>query len=443
MADKRGLLTIGIPYRETGNNGWERLCAEITINTSQSAGKESENEITTTHQTLYFEVESKWSKYFVTEISDPFVLAVIERAMKNSWDIECATPMSEDLYYSLSTYAIPVLARNLDILHEIEIRCDKIVDKIPSKGAVGTGFSAGVDSFYTVLKHLTPDTPHGKCVSHLLLAVNGATSTGLSTEVDEIWFDNTCKRVKPYADDFGMEFVAVKGNIDLFYVGDRCFNGDCLVTSCFVHVLRKLFSTYYWASTYPAEVFCFDNKGLDGGYWENVMVSYISVNDLRFYHSGSETTRIGKIKFIANNSIAQKGLLVCGHDDAKNCGVCVKCLRTMMELYSINKLEQFKKTFPVDSWKKHLVWRMGMELAIDHPPFTDDIIAEMRRNGRRIPIASYCLVPLLKLFTFVKKRLHTKKWALRLWYKYGLDEKIGGKKVDETVRAARLEGRHK
>ena len=290
-----------------------RLCAKIKINDKEDM--------------LYFEVEEKWGKYLVTEYSDPFILAVLERAMKNKWNIKFEQPMSEDLYYGLTTYTIPIYAKNIKIFNEINLIGDTTNFLVNSENAVGTGFSAGVDSFYTVLKHLSNEVPSSKKLTHLVLTLNGAASTGKTKELDEFWFENSIKRLKPYAKEMNLELIGIKGNIDLFYKDDKCFRGDTIVTGSFIHALRKLFSTYYWASTYPAEIFGFPDLE-DAGFWENIAVSYVSVEGLRFYHSGSETTRIGKVKYISSNSIAQKGLIVCGRADAKNCGRCEKCLRT-------------------------------------------------------------------------------------------------------------------
>ena len=77
--------------------GTVRLCAEVDI--------PEEGQLI-----LFFETEEKWGRYFVTELSDAFVLAVLKRAMKRKWDISFETPMSEGLCYQLTTYGIPILS---------------------------------------------------------------------------------------------------------------------------------------------------------------------------------------------------------------------------------------------------------------------------------------------------------------------------------------------
>lgn len=429
VSKRRGILYIGKSYIESLSKS-TKLCAEIKI--------KKDNNIET--DILYFEVEKSWSKYLVTEYSDPFLLAVIKKAMKHGYDIECEGYISDDLYYNLVTYVIPIYARNINIFQEIKIKANTIKNNIISENAVGTGFSAGVDSFYTVLKHLSKDIPPEKKITHLVLALNGAASTGINKELDDIWFNNSMKKLEPYAKNLNLKLIGIKGNIDLFYQKDSCFNGEIIVTASFIHALRKLFSIYYWASAYPAEIFGFPNLG-DAGFWENISVSYVSVEGLRFYHSGSETNRIGKVKYIADNEIAQNGLTVCGHSDAQNCGRCVKCLRTMAELNALRKLNLFKNAFPVDKYKENINSRLAEEFILDHEPFLSDIKYTMKKNRVKISNMVYFKAWFIyKPLYFFRKKLKHINSLRKIYYYFNLDEKIGGRKDSSEERKAKFDG---
>ncbi len=425
---KRGEMHLGIPYLKQMDNGKVRLCSVLSINGNA--------------EVIYFEVDKHWKKYLVTENSDAFVLAILEKAMKNSFDISFEQPLSEELYYGLATYTIPVYAKNFKLFHEIKLIGGTTKQNPESEGKTGTGFSAGVDSFYTVLKHMGNEKTSSYNVTHLLLAVNGAAATGVSEELDREWLEMSQKKLQVYADRMGLEFVFAGGNIDLLYSDDTCLNGDAITTASFVYALQKLFGTYYWASAYPASIFGFNQK--DGGYCENVSVPYISTRKLKFYHSGSEINRIEKVKYIADNTVVQEGLTVCGETDACNCGCCFKCLRTMSELYAIKKLELFKESFPVDNYKKHFVSKFAQELAVDHPPFTTDILNEMKKNGIRIPFTVYLLTFLVyKPLYMFRDRLKYVVWLRRFFYKFNLDEKILGRKHSSKERERKLNGIYK
>ena len=66
-----------------------------------------------------------------------------------------------------------------------------------------------------------------------------------------------------------------------------------------------------------------------------------STEHLQIVHDGCEATRIEKVRKIAQHEVALKKLRVCweNKENAYNCGVCEKCIRTMISLYAIGALD--------------------------------------------------------------------------------------------------------
>lgn len=384
-------------------------------------------------KTLFYEVDQKWKQYLTVELSDSFVLALLELAMEKDCDIQYEAPMSETLKYQLERYLIPVYSRKINVFKSIKLIGPVTNAKIETKGAVGTGFSGGVDSFYSVLSHFK-DEYTSKKVTHLLLAVNGAAMTGMTEELDQKWFEEEVKRFEPIVSELGLEFIGINSNISLIIPYKTILKGgDSIVTLSFVHILRKLFGTYYWASTYEADVLSFNDW--DGGFMEPFSVPLMNVEGLHFYHSGCEVSRVEKVEYIADYPSVQKALTVCGQP--VNCGRCVKCLRTMSELYSIGKLDKFRSVFDVEDYKRHFTTKLARELAIDHPPFTTDIVKSMKKNGIHIPIMVYLKKYLYFMpYYFFKKKLRNNIFLMKLYYGYGLDERLGeGKHSPELIKA--------
>lgn len=378
--------------------------------------------------------------YFTSELSDPFVLALIELAMEKACDIRYEAPMSEDLKYHLEQYFIPVSASAIKEYHFIELIGKTTKEDIESKMAVGTGFSGGVDSFYTVLSrsNIKYET---KRVTHLLLALNGAAMTGMTEELDAKWFNEELKRFQVLAEELGLQLIGVNSNISLINNYRRIQKGaDIVVTASFVHALRKLFGLYYWASNHDAVVHDFDSA--DGRIEGPLTISFMESGSLRFCLSGMEADRVQRVEYIADNPIVQKGLTVCGQPD--NCGHCFKCLRTMAELYSVGKLDKFDKVFDIDDYKKHFTSKLARELALDNPSYSTPIIKNMKRNGIRIPIAVY-----LKKYLFFdgyyyfKKRLKNNKVLMNLYYNHGWDKRMGEGTHSKELINARLNGKGK
>ncbi len=392
------------------------------------------------HNTLFFEVEKKWGGYLICDRSDAFVLALLELAMEKKCDIKYQAPLSETLKYQLEQYFITVYSRKLKGLSPIKLLGKTTIEVPESVGVAGTGFSGGVDSFYSVLSHLDSVYP-SKRVTHVLLAVNGAALTGMSEAIDQRWFEDLKYKFFPITKELGVELVCVNSNISLLNQYKKTLKGgDCIVTSSFVHALRKLFGTYYWASSYEADIL--DFTGEDPCFMEPFAVPLMSVEGLRFYHSGCEANRVEKVAYIADNPIVQKSLTVCG--ESENCGYCVKCLRTMTELYSLNKLEKFDAVFNVEEYKRNLSSKIARELVMDHLPFTTDILASMEQNNVHVPISSY----LKKIFIFTpyyffKKKLRNNKVFMKLWYEKGWSERLGEGRRREEVMKARMEGKGK
>jgi hypothetical protein len=76
-----------------------------------------------------------------------------------------------------------------------------------------------------------------------------------------------------------------------------------------------------------------------------------SSSDLQIRHDGTWMTRLDKMRLIADWKPAMRNLRTCYHafrsSDVLNCGKCEKCLRTMVELLIVGKLDQCQ-AFPYD-----------------------------------------------------------------------------------------------
>ena len=102
----------------------------------------------------WFDYPSEYGKYICTERVDAFVIALIPFAMRKGLDIKSSIPISEKLSYQLHNYYIPILSKYQETFKKIELTCPCASENLNTEGAVGTGISCGIDSFYSVLKHI-------------------------------------------------------------------------------------------------------------------------------------------------------------------------------------------------------------------------------------------------------------------------------------------------
>lgn len=414
------LLHIGKPYVEDRGKGIIRVCSDVLLPNG-------------TEKKLVFEIDAKWKDYVIVERSDAFILALFNLALEKGWNISYEAPMTEELNYQLTTYGITILPKYINIYKKIALLGETISDEIESKGEAATGFSAGVDSFYSVLRHSNMKYDK-KNVSYLLFARNGAVGPIYPEESGRELFDALSHRFIKYAEDLDLEYIPIWSNIPDFYENRYRVGCDIITTSSFVYLLRKLLGVYYWASAYEADVLDFHKGATDLGYIEPFSVPLVSINGLKFYHSGSELSRIQKVEYIADNKIVQKGITPCGKDNGKNCGKCCKCRRTMGELYAIGMLNYYESAFPIDNYLKNYIWELAYEIAEDHPPYTTEIIQKLKENKRWNPLIIFLGIFVCKPIVFLRKYLGRNYHIRKLYYALHLDGVIGAKHDEETKK---------
>jgi hypothetical protein len=185
-------------------------------------------------------------------------------------------------------------------------------------------FSAGVDSFYTVLKHRDEITK--------LIFVHGfdlkLDATALRAKV--------VKSIRAAAAELKKPLIEVETNIrELLgpYVLWDLAHGAAMASVALL--LSPQFHKVYFAATHTySELIPLGSHPLLDPLW--------GTENLAIVHDGCEATRVVKVARIAESETALRYLRVCwkNTNGAYNCGRCEKCLRTMIALRLAGKLEQ-------------------------------------------------------------------------------------------------------
>lgn len=385
---------------------------------------------------LYFSVDLKYKEYLVTEKSDAFLLAVMYYAMVKGYDITWEQPCNNRLVYQLRNYYIPVLAKECEYNKSIKLDgpiTHKIID---SKGAVATGLSNGVDSIYTIKKHIDIDDEMYR-LTHVLFT--DWFNSDFSEAYKKDYLDNYLSRLPMNAKELGLEFIYVHFNVDeLFSVGhikmpygiiqDQGLSAFKYCAMAFA--LEKLIGVYYFSNGFPLSDFTF--KIYDCAYFDLFTLPLIETQQMLFYSTGMEVSRLEKVKEIVDWEYTKNNLQVCAMDNNTNCGRCGKCIRTMSELYAIGKLDEYKKVFPVEDFYKNFNKRFGhvlYEVRNKHC-FEVDTLAEMKKNGKKIPLMAYVWEPILRMKEFLRKKFRTVRWARKIYRKYHLDKLLYGRSTE-------------
>ncbi len=407
-----------------------QLCANVTMENPNNHKIES--------KVCYYEFDKKYKKYLCDNRSDAFVMGLLTTAMENDMDIEFESPISEKLYYQLSTYYIPLVSKNNSSYPMYDIKIAGPTDNkiIKNEKAVATGCSGGVDSFYTIAKHTSNDIPKSYKLTHIVCSSSGTSDFTQERVIKN--FKNTFDEIQKIADDCNLNAIVCYNNLYEFYKvpfkGFQTFANTTYGSIAFA--LQKLISIYYLSSGPSLTYFNMDinvNGVGDASSFDLLTAQCITSENISFYSTGMELDRIEKQEYISDFEPAKKNLKVCGaYEYIKdlhfiNCSRCKKCIRTMSHLYVLGKLDNFKDVFDVEYFYKNKNKLLGKFLGIDHGYYIKKTSDMGKKYNHKIPLLAYfycyCLYKPLKFF---KKLLKDSKIIKKIYYKSGIDIKING-----------------
>jgi hypothetical protein len=261
---------------------------------------------------------------------EAFLAATLLPAMKAGGTLSAKGKVSRRFLESLDTI-VDIFCCWFPALHRVEVKGVQSSSAETSReGRVGVFFSGGVDSFYTFLKHRDEITDliyvHGFDMS----LENHPLRQRISSTLHEI------------GSSFGKRVIEVETNVRSFldaYFRLREMWGTLthvVVLASVGHVLFPFFRKIFIAATHTyCDLFPWGSHPLLDPLW--------STESLEFIHDGCEARRIDKVAFLSNFDIALKSLQVCRSphsQGAYNCGICEKCLTTMINLHLAGTLDR-------------------------------------------------------------------------------------------------------
>jgi len=212
----------------------------------------------------------------------------------------------------------------------LDIQTEGISEKpAESAGKVASFFSGGVDSSYTLLKHLDEIDS--------VIFVHGF-DIPLANEALRA---EASKAIRTVAGRLGKELIEVETNLrdfsDLFVKWGSDYHGSALASIALL--LSPHFKRIYIPASDTYEDLCpTGSHPLIDPLW--------STETVRIIHDGCEADRVGKTALLAKNDLILEHLRVCWENrgGAYNCCECEKCLRTMINL-KINGALERSRTF--------------------------------------------------------------------------------------------------
>ena len=305
--------------------------------------------------------------------------------MEHDYDIECAGNVSERIYHQLTEYFIPALSQNVPRYKKISITCPTSDIEFHPQ-AVGAGLSCGVDSFYTVLKNLRHAKGSRLRLTHLCCFNVGAFQK--RKEFAQSVYLESVKAFEPVAKELGCEFFTCDSNVSSF-LSQSHLRTHSLRTLSVPLAVQKLFSLYYFSSGYQYSKFHINDH--DTADYDIFTLPLLSNQNVRFELVGGEVTRLGKLEYLTRHEITRRHLNVC--NDSKNggnCSVCGKCIRTMLELDLLGKLDDYSAVFDTEKFRKRKRRYIWAAVCERRQADMAEIVRELRQRGQ-IGIIDYAV----------------------------------------------------
>lgn len=428
-------IIIGKPYIEEKStsinlSGGVRLCANISMKNPNTNKYES--------RVLYFEYEKRYKNYICEERADAFVVGLLTTAMETGQDIRFETPISERLYYQLTTYYIPLISKfNSKKFQNIKLIGETSNLSIDTMRAVATGCSGGVDSFYTIVRHDEEHMIKNYNLTHLVFASCGTLDD--NNDRIEAYYKKNVTIMQSLASEIGCDIIGCYTNLHEFYRFP--YYGFCTlyatVYSSVIFAIQKLVGIYYISSGDPITEFTLDLEkahGHDGSIFDVFTVGCLNTENLTFYPAGTELARIEKEDYISDNTVAQNYLTVCGMENVgaeikkfKNCGTCPKCLRTIVQLYVQNDLDNFGNVFDLESFYKNKDKRIAKMLAYNKRSYVKETLHVAKNHGVKFGTRVFLWKNFwYKPIVILSHMFSDNKLARKIYYKLNLDYKLHG-----------------
>ena len=293
---------------------------------------------------LWFEVSEEYQHLVDVESVDAFFLLYTWLAMEAGYDLRVDGKVSKRLSKAVTDKVKNMFLVLCPRLKNINIYVNNnSVDW--SEGAQGhfTGFSGGVDSWFTALKAAENDTPFQ---GYLF------TNTGQHGEHNpqDVFFDRA-KAAKEISRTLNKPFITVNSNIDSLFE-ERYQQRHSISNLACALLFQHGFSQYPYAATFTAK----DSAVVphtDIAIMDTFLLPLLATERMTFASCGDEVGRIEKLNYISKSPKFSGGLYVCIEKDipVRNCGDCFKCRRTQIALDCLGLTEVLAKSFNLEHFK--------------------------------------------------------------------------------------------
>lgn len=298
-------------------------------------------------QELWFKVPRAHGD-MLARCADPALIALLIPAMQHSSSLEMDGPVTDELVHFIRHGYQQIMDRVIPGLKTIQIRASCEIPAPEGSLGVGTGFSAGIDSFAVIVDHFIHSVPRSLRLTHLTFFNVGSHGPG---ELGRRVFHNRFERLQPAAKALGLPFVAVDSNLDDFYPGQKFQQTNGPRNIAAAALLQEGIGRYIFASSFPYEHVRI-HRSHDTAFSDPVSLPLLSTNSFRPLPHGEEYTRVQKTRMLTHCPVSRTALDVCVTPltDGSNCSTCMKCMRTQLTLDMLGMLDDYAVAFNISAY---------------------------------------------------------------------------------------------
>lgn len=349
-------------------------------------------------KTIYFETKEEYADMLDDESYNAFVLVPLFVAMFHKQDLHICGKISRQLYHNVKCYVWKIFCDYSPNLSPVNFTVDGFTEpKENNNGITGASISSGVDALATIYDHfICEEIPNYKINALFYFGHDRKNSPTLKSGQNR--FRTLLLKNQKVAQALNLPFYYLVTNLSAFNIVINKLRGGNTISmsyialySCILSLGRKI-SRYYIASalTYEQEkIFRKASHDKDmSEFFEAYLVPLIRTEQTELILDGCQYRRVEKLKRIVDWDIARKFLNVCWFNppDGSNCGECLKCLRTLLALEIMGKLDDYSDVFDIEKYKSSsLKYKRLCLRKYNKAPFETENVDFARENNYPMP----------------------------------------------------------
>ena len=263
-------------------------------------------------------------------------------------DIIIKGKVSENLLFHINNDFQAIYGIFHPHLKKVTVHADTTYNKSVISENVATGFSGGIDSFYTLGDHYYHENvPAGFRVTHLLYNNVGSHGGG-----GERLCAQKYQRLKNLAIKLGLPFIAVNSNLQEFYKDFSFIQTHTPRDASVGLLLQKGIGKYLYSSSVNYQHLNISPKK-PVTFSDSIILPKLSTSSIQLISTGSATSRVEKTIHVSDIPDSWEYLDVCiDEENEVNCSHCSKCLKTQLTMEIAGTLERFSRVFDYQVYKK-------------------------------------------------------------------------------------------